>query len=93
MVPLKRKGNTRVSEQSGFTVVRLHSTDVVKFNNSFIVLNSGGWRTATTKARMNQASQEFGLGFYVYQKDYRWYVKQGNDTAVEFSDGMALQRR
>ncbi len=75
------------------TCIRYHSTVVVKFNRNVIVLNSGGWRTVTTKLRMNQASSEFGLGFSVYQKDYEWFVRanwMGGD--LPFSDGMTLQR-
>jgi hypothetical protein len=56
------------------TKVSYHHTAVVSFNEKKIVLDNGGYRTVTTKARMNQASNQFNLGFSVYQKDYKWYV-------------------
>lgn len=73
------------------TCVIYHDTTVVKFNDAQIVLESGGWRTATTKRRMNQASNVYGLGYQVYQKDKTWYVDYQGET-LEFYDGMALIR-
>lgn len=44
------------TDDEGYTNVVYHETAVVKFNAEKIILNSGGWRTNTTKLRMNQAS-------------------------------------
>lgn len=45
----------RVNDSS--IVIKLHSTDVVTYHaDGRIVFNSGGWRTVTTKARMNEYS-------------------------------------
>ncbi len=68
------KGNTSVRGDGKTMVVRFHNTDVVKFSPKTITLNTGGWETATTKTRMNQASNQFGLGYTVTQKDFSWYV-------------------
>jgi hypothetical protein len=66
----------------------------VRFNADEIVLDSGGWRTVTTKLRMNQASYQFGLGFYVneHQRRFEWFVTNGNRT-YDFNDGMILERQ
>lgn len=68
-----------------------HSTVVVSvYPNGGIVLNSGGWRSATTKLAMNQASNEAGLGFHVFQHDHDWFVRyQGGDRP--FADNMILR--
>ncbi len=50
-------------------------TPVVKFDDSKIVLNTGGWKSATTKTRMNQASNQFKLGYEVKQKGGAWTVR------------------
>jgi hypothetical protein len=55
--------------------VAYHNTFVVCASDKTIVLNTGGWFTVTTKTRMNQASNQFGLGYRVFQKDFRWYVE------------------
>lgn len=73
------------------TAIYYHSTAVVQFTFDEIILNSGGWKTATTKARMNQASNQFGLGYSVYQKDFSWYVNFNGKT-LDFSDNMVLKR-
>ena len=65
---------TKVEHRGLETFVRYHNTDVVQFDSQYITLNTGGWETATTKLRMNQASNQFNLGFSVYQKDFQWFV-------------------
>lgn len=82
---------TTVGTRGGFITVTYHRTDIVKFDTSKIILNSGSWHTATTKTRMNQASNQFGLGFRVYQKDYAWFVCYKNQD-LEFLDYMVLDR-
>ena len=63
-----------------YMVVMYWNTDIVKFNNERIILNTGGWSTVTTKLRMNQASNQFGLGYNVYQKDFNWFVEYQGKT-------------
>jgi hypothetical protein len=85
---------TNVSQRDGVLTVRYHSTDVVTVHgNGLVTLNSGGYHTYTTKARMNQASQQFGLGFTVFQKDYDWFVAMGNCPPLPFGDGMTFATR
>ena len=82
---------TNIVQLEGLTSVVYHSTAVVQFNNEKIILNSGGWETATTKTRMNQASSQYNLGFEVYQVNYTWYVEYEGET-IPFADGMILNR-
>lgn len=57
------------------TTVTYHGTPVVQiFTDGTIKLDTGGYRTVTTKRRMNQAAREFNLPYSVWQKDYEWYV-------------------
>lgn len=86
------KTATKIRTEAGVTFVRYHATDVVAFTADRITLNSGGWRTATTKARMNQTAQEFGLPFSVFQNKGEWFVTIGVKI-VEFKDGMQFARR
>ena len=94
---------TTIYHEGNHTCVKYHATDVVKFNDNEIILNSGGWHTNTTKMRMNQTSRQFGLRFNVYQKDFEWFVDYwyGNGPAdysneqfqtIEFFDGLTLKR-
>jgi hypothetical protein len=62
--------------------IRLHGTAVVRFYpNGLVKLNSGGWRTSTTKDRINKYSP-----VKVYQKKYEWYLQDG----AEFEDNILV---
>jgi hypothetical protein len=82
---------TKVTTLDGETSVKYHDTVVVRFRPGQVVLNSGGWRTATTKLRMNQAANEFGLRFQVFQSKGEWFVTHElTDETLNFQDGMVL---
>ena len=68
-----------IREDGGFGV-RLHDTEVVIHYPDRVVLNSGGWQTVTTKARMNDYSH-----IRVYSKAGVWYA---NDSA--YADGITF---
>ena len=91
MTDLTKKTATKVESDRYGTVVTYHGTEVVAFNKREIVLRNGGYRTVTTKRRMNQVSDEFCLGFRVFQKDHDWFVEYRGETH-EFFDGMVLYR-
>ena len=88
---------TKITQDGDDTVVTYRGTEVVRFNDEVITLNSAGWRTVTTKLRMNQTSNQFGLDFHVYQKDFDWFVKLPGQTWDEphaaFQDGWKITRR
>lgn len=52
----------------GSIALRLHATDVVTFYPEYLVLNTGGWYTVTTKDRMDFS------GLRVYSVKGVWYV-------------------
>ena len=54
-----------------------------------VVLRDGGWKSLTTKLRMNQASNQFSLGYTVYQKARRWFVRTNAGT-YRYKDGMQV---
>ncbi len=74
--------NTYLERYSDYIAVRLHWTEVVRYlPNGDVQLNSGGYRTATTKARINEFSPAS-----VYQRDFQWFVNGGE----EFRDNMTV---
>lgn len=84
---------TTITTENGTTKIRYHSTVIVEFNHEKIILNSGGWYTATTKTRMNQTSSQFDLGFSISQKDYEWRVYVHRlDVTLPFYDNMIILR-
>jgi hypothetical protein len=82
---------TTISAIGGMNTVIYHETQIVRWDQYRIILNSGGWETATTKKKMNQASYQFNLGYSVYQEDFIWHVSiDGID--YDFRDGMIILR-
>lgn len=91
-VALAKKGNTKVESDGRMTKVELYSTTIVLFSNSTITLNSGGHKTATTKRRMNETSDEFNLGIHVYAKRGEWFVMSPDLEPIPFEDGIVIPR-
>lgn len=83
---LGRKATTITREES-FTVIRLYDTPVVQFNGQEVLLANGGHWTATTKTRMNQAANQFRLGFQVRQHKGDWFVVQEHGQGKFRPDG------
>ena len=66
---------------NSFSVV-LHSTDVVKiYADGRYILNSGGWRTHTTKKVINMFSP-----IKIYQRQFEWFLTDG----TPFEDGIVV---
>ena len=57
-------------------------------------LNSGGFRTATTKRRMNEYAEAMGCEWRIFQRDYNWFISRHDlDTdTIEFHDGIEVKR-
>lgn len=84
--------NTRLTIfKSGDKVLKLHSTDIIKWVGDRIILSSGGWRTHTTKSRLNSWVNRFNTTNYtIYQKNGTWFIDSGDKKAIEFFDGIEL---
>jgi len=67
----KIKNNTlKIWYKNGDIAIKLHYTNIIIYkNNGDIILNSGGWKSVTTKSRMTEFSP-----FYIHQKNHVWYV-------------------
>lgn len=51
-------------------------TQIVDWTEDTIALRTGGWKSVTTKRKMNQAARQFGLGYGVHQRKGEWYVSR-----------------
>ena len=72
---------------NGDKVTRLHNTDIVRVTpKGKTILHSGGWRTSTTKDRMNCYS---GPDIRLCADKGSWYVSNGNG-AVPYYDGITV---
>ena len=88
------QGNTKVKCEGdnisvslfGNTIFSIFSTFVDGKEGTVIEINDCGYRTATTKSRLNALLSEFSGG-YIYQYKYDWYFKQPNENKVEPWEG------
>lgn len=77
--------NTRLMLRGENVAVKLHATDVVTFApDGSVTLNTGGWKTVTTKDRINNASP-----YQVWSKRGTWYVTIGG-ISVPFAEGITI---
>ena len=82
---------TVASNDKGIIRITYHSTVVVAIEpDGGVTLDSGGWRTNTTKTRMNQASNQYKLGYKVYQKTGDWFINMAG-IDVPFYDGIHIK--
>lgn len=64
--------NTSLVDLENRIVIRLHNTNVVTFyEDGRTLLNSGGWKTVTTKDRMNKY---LPTPWKVLQEKFEWYL-------------------
>lgn len=85
--------STAVYNDDKELIVIYRGTKLVHQNkhSGTIILRTGGWKTFTTKTRMNQAANEFNLGYTVYQLDKDWYISYKNTTYPFINDTIQLK--
>ncbi len=76
------------TDEHGALCCVYHSTIVArKLADGRVELNTGGWKSVTTKTRMNQFANQFCSGsFAVFQKGFSWYVSGKGRDAVFAGD-------
>ena len=88
---------TTISRLDRPNIVTYHQTPIGTLDvDGTITLDSGGWRSYTTKTRMNQAASQLNLRFSVYQSDFQWFVSVSNEPrpprpSMPFADGMKFR--
>lgn len=84
--------NTYLQVRDSETIaLRYHATDVVTYHSDGrVVLDTGGWRTSTTKLRFNESYSRLPLRIWADRGV--WYVSKPGDweNAVAFADGLTL---
>lgn len=82
--------NTRIVQRGDAYAVRLHSTDIVLiYPDGSYTLHTGGWRTVTTKQRINEYAP-----VSVYSVRGQWHITTGSpDWTVDhplFAEGVRI---
>lgn len=78
-----------VRDDGGFGI-RLHDTEILIFYPNKTVLNTGGWKTVTTKERFNRYLE----GWSVFSDKGVWYLTRGygydNKRRIPYADGITI---
>jgi len=83
------KYRDKVVEYKGVKYIIYHTTPVLADDPLWttITLNSGGWKTKSTKERINRHLPD---GFKLYQEDNEWYLERDGEEDIYFYDGMKV---
>ena len=85
-----RKDNTEVVNIRGNAFVYLHGNHIATVFSDSMQIFDGGWRSNTTKSRLNALCYEFAYGCGVFQKNFEWFISSRAGT-VDFDSGYVLQ--
>jgi hypothetical protein len=66
-----------------YYIICLHGNQIMRIYRDRIVPMDGGWRTVTTKARLNEHLPQ---GFYAFQKNWEWYIQDMHTTSPDDPD-------
>lgn len=75
-----------IVDMDGWTVYFYHQSPVVVEDGGTYRLDSHGYKTSTTKERLNRWTPS---GYFVRQEDFVWYLETPNGRR-EFNDGMTV---
>jgi hypothetical protein len=82
--------NTEVINCTNVADVYLHGNLIARIGETWIELFDGGWKTATTKSRLNAILAAHGCdGERVFQQKGQWFITINGDK-VPFFSGMRL---
>jgi len=84
--------NTMVCYQDGVSFVYLHGNCIAQVADNYVRLLDGGWRTATTKSRLNAILHECGANFdSIFQKKGEWFFHDSlRSVDIPFENGMVI---
>ena len=79
--------NTTLENRPGCIAVKYHNTDIVcYYPDGKIKLSCGGWRTRTTKDRLNSFAP-----IYIYQRAGSWYISK-DEKEYFYADDMIIRK-
>jgi hypothetical protein len=89
-----KKENTEViySPERDASYVYLHGNHIATIGDTFLELYTCGYRTVTTKSRLNAILKEHGNGARIFQHNFEWVViDTDNNDPIPFTEGMVLK--
>lgn len=91
----RKFGNTEIytCNDADAVLVWLHNNLIARVSADNVILYSCGWKTPTTKSRLNAILCGLGINCYIYQSQYKWYVRNTTTNVTDtFYDGYTIER-
>ena len=87
-----KNDNTEVtySPERDASYVMLHGNHIATIGDTFLELYTCGYKTPTTKSRLNAILKEHGNDARIFQRDFEWFVIDNGNT-IPFTEGMVLK--
>ena len=87
-----RMANTEVITEDNVSTVYLHGNKIAEVGDTWLRLFDGGWRSNTTKSRLNAILSVHGGGFdAIFQKNFEWFFHDSmRSMAIPFESGMEV---
>lgn len=76
----KIASNTYCVRRDGYYEIILHNTIIAECFPHYVRLNSDGWRTVATKARMSDIIRMYGWS--IFTKNYVWYLQHNSSPTI-----------
>jgi hypothetical protein len=89
-----KSDNTEVlySPEREASYVYLHGNHIATILETSLELYTCGYKTKTTKSRLNAILQEHGNGARIFQRNFEWVVIDvDNNDPIPFTEGMVLK--
>lgn len=84
-------GNTRVVSNSENSTVFLFDFPIAEINNKIVKINNQGFKTATTKSRLNAILKVFCNNLYIYQRNFTWMITEEKEIDLHFQSNIWLE--
>ena len=78
-----KNDNTEVITISDCSFVYLHGNHIATVGKTLDICDAG-WQTVTTKSRLNALLNEFAEGCYLFQKNFDWFLGDGDGNVLPF---------
>ena len=87
-----KNDNTEVlySPERDVNYVYLHGNHIATIGDTFLELYTCGYKTNTTKSRLNAILKEHGNDARIFQSNFEWFVIDNGNT-IPFTEGMVLK--
>jgi hypothetical protein len=88
-----RLDNTEVVNKDGVSIVKLYGKTIAEVGATWICLYDGGYRSVTTKSRLNAILNAHGCNFdSVFQKKGEWFFHDSaRSVDMPFFNGLTIQ--